>query len=220
MGLFAAGNDLVTLILALIPVAVFVLSNLYKAFAKANPVPAKGAPPAPPQGGKPNPPPRVMDLEAFLREAKKQGSGKQPNRPNPASQKNQGDRSERQKSGPVSPVFAERVTTPQNPPPRPPQKQRGNNPSNASNNPPKGQKKQHQGQQSFPPVIQGNQPSYMASLNALSLNLAPARTIHSIEENPVGIALTLLRKPHGGAGAFVLQEILGKPRCHTPHRPV
>lgn len=221
MGIFAAGNDLVTIILALIPVAVFVLSNLYKVIAKTNPVP----PPAPPNGAKPNQPqagnpkanPRVMDLEAFLRETKKQGSGNQSSRPNPGQQ-GQGAPVERQKNNSVPTVFAERIKTQQRPPVTPPQKKRANNPVTVLPLPDKGNKKQYQPAPILP-QIQGKQSSQLGSLGAMNLNIAPTRSNRTIEENPVGIALSLLRKPHGGAGAFVLQEILGAPRCRNPHRP-
>ncbi len=218
MGLFAAGNDLVTIILALIPVAVFVVSNLYKGLAKANPNPANAGPLDKPQDGLPKPSQRVMDLEAFLREAKKQVAEKQANRPNLVKPKKQEDRSERQKIGPGSPVFAERTSIQKPIPPLPPQKKRVSIPNNGLNIPQKGQKKQNQPSESSSSV-QGKQVSPIASLNALTLSLSPTRTIHSIEENPVGIALTLLRKPHGGAAAFVMQEILGQPRSRNPHRP-
>jgi len=218
MGLFAAGNDLVTIILALIPVAVFVFSNLYKGFAKANQNPANVGPLAKPQNGLPKPPQRVMDLEAFLREAKKQGAEQQANRPNKVQQKKQEDRSESQKNATVSPVLVERTTNQKPIPPLPPQKKRVNIPNKPLNIPQKGQKKQNQPTEGFLSV-QGKQTSPVASLNALSLSLSPPRPTYSIEENPVGIALTLLRKPHGGAAAFVMQEILGQPRSRNPHRP-
>lgn len=215
MGFFAAGNDLVTLILALIPVAVFVLSNLYKAFAKAAPVPPQGGKGAP-QGGKPKTDPRIMDLEAFLREAKKQGGENRTSRPKTGTQNDNWGQAERPNKGPVSPVFAERVTFPQNPPPLPPQKQRSQN--SAPTSPPKGQKGQFQGIPGIPQK-QGTQPAQIPSLNPVGLNLSPTRPMRTMGENPVGMALALLRKPQGGAGAFVLQEILGTPRCRRPHRP-
>ena len=214
MGFFAAGNDIVTIILALIPVAVFVLSNLYKAFAKVNPAQTNGVPVSQPKVRKSTPSARVMDLEAFLRESKKQGPGKPGAKKEPVKATPEPQKTKQNYSDPnitaFPPVLADR-TRPQRVPAPPTLPKQLPNTTNRNQ---KAQKKQNQ-------ANQVNQPfPTIASTGALVMNLGPKPVTPSIEENPVGIALALLRKPNGGAGAFVLQEILGQPRSRKPHRPV
>lgn len=206
MNLFAARNELVTIILALIPVAVFILSNLYKAFSKANPPPGGVIPKLNPD--RPQAVPRTMDLEAFLREAKRQTQG--PAVPPPLNKNPDQSRTPalaRKDSAP----FQEKQSTSQinqaTPSPRPRPKQMTR---------PKGG---DTGPKPTPKKPEYSQPKLATNLEEMSINLALLfEQKKPRKENPVGMAIALLKKPHAGAELMVLREILGPPRCRNPYR--
>ncbi len=204
MTLFAARNELVTIILALIPVAVFILSNLYKAFSKVTPPPGGVNP-------KPGPPPvpRTMDLEAFLREAKKQTQGPAVPVPPPNRNRNQAPSPSSIQKG--STPFQDRkkpLTIPKtptqikprgNPIPRP----KGADPATKIT----------------PKIPEYSHRKLATNLEVMTINLGEMDRKKTPKDNPVVMALDLLKKPHAGAELIVLREILGPPRSRNPFRP-
>ncbi len=200
MSLFAARNEIVTIILALIPVAVFILSNLYKALSKPN-SPPKGLAPKP-NPFNPQTVPRTMDLEAFLREAKKQPNG------------NQG-------SPQKSPYQNQAPTIRKAPLPGQVRKnleQISQAPSKSNNKSLSRPKIGAEGPKPGHKKPDFSHTKLATNLEAMSLNLAQMEQKKTPKENPVALAIGLLKKPNGGAELMVLREILGPPRCRNPFR--
>ncbi|MSR79876.1 MAG: hypothetical protein EXS11_04030, partial [Gemmataceae bacterium] len=192
MSLFAARNELVTIILALIPVAVFILSNLYKAFSKANPPPGGVNPKLIPD--RPQAVPRTMDLEAFLRETKRQTQG--PSVPPPLNKNPNQARTPalaRKDSAPIQDRQSHSQIIQAPPLPRPRQKPIAR---------PKGG---DTGPKPTPKKPEYSQPKLATNLEEMSINLALLfEQKKPRQENPVGMAIALLKKPHAGAELMVL----------------
>jgi len=226
MGLFAAGNEIVTIIIALIPVAVFLLSSLFKASQK----PAK--PLTPPQGPKPGNQgvPGTMDLDSFLKEAKRRKAQQQnsagvkpPPPPKPLVMPGQTPRPG-QKPPPIPTLSQPKVSNRGlNPPQKPLRPEKTREPEVRRETQLESARKS-QREEITPPVRQVAEIMAPAEV-ALSENrgpnrkVAPTRVTTYSGQSPVSLALQLVRSGKAAPTSFVLQEIFGRPRSQRPFQP-
>jgi outer membrane biosynthesis protein TonB len=207
MRIFAAGNEFVTIILALIPLAVFLLSNLFKASQKpANP-PAKAQKPNNNGGAVPG----TVDLDSFLREAKKRKAQAQSSPPPPP---------------PVAPrPVVQSQSKPQNRPTKPvqpslpqpkPMRQEKQREVPTQNPRPRQEKKTPSTQ--GPAVAAPQLSAALASEDLLERGKARPvlRPKAGLSQSPVAAAVELVRSGRAAPTSFVLQEIFGRPRCVRP----
>lgn len=207
---FAAGNEFITILIALVPVAIFILSNLFKATQK--PVKPPGNPARNPNAGGV---PGTVDLDSFLREAKKRKAQQQSQSPPPPP--------------PQVPRPVVMTQTPKAQPKQQPQKPAQTIPIASR---PNRQEKRRDTPTSQPKkpaetkvptaqsAYQGQGPRVLSPQVADSVDrpraVSTPKVYYGRVQSPVALALDLLSSGKAAPTSFVLQEIFGRPRSTRP----